>query len=117
MIPMYFSKSNKMADRKGRLDAVFMKAVDSSFREIDERTIQECFGDIKGRSGNKIQKLLMNMIGQAQVDLEVFKSMSINLECALISVLSSLELCVIRFSSYFIVVFLLESVFILLFCK
>ncbi len=58
-------------EKKERLDTVFSRALDSSISQINESDIDECFGDLKAKFGNKIQKQVVNMLGKTQKDYEV----------------------------------------------
>lgn len=51
--------------RKERLDAVFNKALDATWNSFGDGELEECFGEIKGKFGNTMQKAFFNMQGEA----------------------------------------------------
>jgi hypothetical protein len=53
-----------------RLQAVFLKAIDSSVNSIDESDLQESFGDLKQQLGNNLQMAFMNMISRSEKRME-----------------------------------------------
>ena len=66
-----FNKMQMEDTKRNRLDLVFSKAISSSISNINAVDIDDCFGSIKSRLGNKIQMLLINKLALAEKDCEV----------------------------------------------
>lgn len=76
--------------RKGRLDLVYSKAVDVSINAINDENLKECFGEVKDKLGNALQKSFLNMLGETSTAMEAaYKSACI--KCDLDERLHALE--------------------------
>ena len=54
-----------------RLNTVFLKAMDVSISSIGREEVKECFGDLAEKSGNIVEKYLINELERTRNNLEV----------------------------------------------